>query len=103
VIEVRHGPNQEAVLARWNGRGQAFVSADDPFRKSLHRVTSWRPATKAQETELREERQRAILPIAEVIPTQAAALAVPRSRIVTAKKPKPKPMRGRAIHARSGA
>ena len=40
---VRHGPDQEVVLARWNGQGQAFVAADDPLRRALHRC--WRPAS----------------------------------------------------------
>jgi hypothetical protein len=87
LIEVRHGPNQEAVLARWSGQNQAFVAADDPLRRTLHRVTSWRPATEA-EAPARAEQQLTIPPIGEAMATQAAVLAVPRSRIVTARKPR---------------
>jgi hypothetical protein len=44
LIEVLHGPTQEPVLARWSGQGQAFVADNDPLRRSLHRVSLWRPA-----------------------------------------------------------
>lgn len=46
LVEVHHGPpDQEIVQARWSGQRQAFVRDDDPLRRSLHRVTGWRPAT----------------------------------------------------------
>ncbi len=45
AIEVRHGPKQKVVRAEWSGQGQAWVQVDDPHRKTLHRVTGWRPAT----------------------------------------------------------
>lgn len=43
TIEVRHGPLQETVRAQWAGQNQAFILEDDPHRKTLHRVTGWRP------------------------------------------------------------
>ena len=43
VIEVRHGPDQEIVRAEWSGQGQAWVREDDPLRRTLHKVTGWRP------------------------------------------------------------
>jgi hypothetical protein len=43
VIEVRHGLNQEIVRAEWAGQTEAWIRADDPHRKTLHRVTGWRP------------------------------------------------------------
>jgi hypothetical protein len=43
VVEVRHGPDQEVVRAHWAAQNQAFVRTDDPHRKTLHRVTGWRP------------------------------------------------------------
>jgi hypothetical protein len=43
AIEVRYGPDQEIVRAVWSGQGQAWVQVDDPHRKTLHRVTGWRP------------------------------------------------------------
>ena len=43
LIEVRHGPAQEIVRAYWAAQNQAFVRENDPDRKSLHRVTGWRP------------------------------------------------------------
>jgi hypothetical protein len=44
-IEVRHGPDQEIVQAHWAGQNQAFIRDDDPLRRTLHRVTGWRPIT----------------------------------------------------------
>jgi hypothetical protein len=44
VIEVKHGPDQEVVRAVWSGQSQAWIREDDPLRKTLHRVTGWRPA-----------------------------------------------------------
>jgi hypothetical protein len=44
LIEVRHGPDQGIVLARWAGQDQAFMRDDDPLRRPLHRVSLWRPA-----------------------------------------------------------
>ena len=43
MIEVRHGPYQETVRAVWSGQNQAFILNGDPLRKTLHRVTGWRP------------------------------------------------------------
>ena len=43
VVEVRHGPDQEIARAEWSGQNQAWVRADDTQRKTLHRVTGWRP------------------------------------------------------------
>jgi hypothetical protein len=43
AIEVNHGPKQEVVRAYWAGQNQAFVRDDEPDRKTLHRVTAWRP------------------------------------------------------------
>jgi len=45
LVELRHGPQQETVAAYWAGQNQAFVRDDDPFRRSLHRGTGWRPVT----------------------------------------------------------
>ena len=42
-IEVKHGPEQVIVLAEWSGQAQAWILVDDPHRKTLHRVTGWRP------------------------------------------------------------
>ena len=47
IIEVRQGPDQQAVRACWAGQTQAFVGADDPHRTTLHQVTGWRPAPAA--------------------------------------------------------
>jgi hypothetical protein len=38
-IEVICGPNKEVVVARWSGQDQAWIRADDPDRRSLHRVS----------------------------------------------------------------
>lgn len=43
VIEVRHGPTQTPVRAEWSGQNQGWIRADDPERRTLHRVTEWRP------------------------------------------------------------
>jgi hypothetical protein len=43
LVEVRHGPLQEAAPARWSAQGQAWIRDDDPLRRALHRVTGWRP------------------------------------------------------------
>jgi hypothetical protein len=43
TIEVRRGPDQVVVRAHWSGQSQAFIRDDDPLRKTLHRVTGWRP------------------------------------------------------------
>ena len=48
VIEVRHGPRQVVVLARWAGQTQAGIADTDPLRKTLHRVSVWRPAPEGQ-------------------------------------------------------
>jgi hypothetical protein len=88
LIEVRHGPDQEIVLARWFAQTQAWIRADDPYRWTLHRVTGWRPATEAQIAEAKD-RQRAVAAIVNPVP------ATPESRpektaIVKARKPKPR-------------
>ena len=43
VIDVLHGPEQEIVRAEWSGQGQAWVREDDSLRRTLHKVTGWRP------------------------------------------------------------
>ena len=43
AIEVCHGPQQEVVRAEWNAQAQAWVREDDSHRRTLHRVTGWRP------------------------------------------------------------
>jgi hypothetical protein len=43
-IEIKHGPQQEIVLARWSRQAQAWVKTYDPEHKTLHRVAGWRPA-----------------------------------------------------------
>jgi hypothetical protein len=48
VIEVRHGPDQGVVLARYAGQTQAWIADADPLRRTLHRVGSWRPAPEGQ-------------------------------------------------------
>ena len=78
LIEVRHGPNQEIVLARWSGQGQAFVRDDDPNRKALHRVTAWRPAP---------EGQGAAIQVKAPEPARVQPAAV-QSRIVVARTPR---------------
>jgi hypothetical protein len=46
AIEIKHGPAQEVVRARWSGQGQAWVRVGDPLRRALHRVTGWRPVAR---------------------------------------------------------
>jgi hypothetical protein len=77
LIEVRHGPNQEIVLARWSGQAQAFVRDDDPDRKTLHRVTAWRAGA---------GREGGLTGVKAPEPAPAQPVAVP-SRIVVARKP----------------
>ena len=43
TVEVCHGPQQEVARVEWNAQAQAWVREDDPHRRSLHRVTGWRP------------------------------------------------------------
>jgi hypothetical protein len=43
TIEVKHGPSQEIVRARWSGQTQAWIRDHDPIRKTLHKVSVWRP------------------------------------------------------------
>jgi hypothetical protein len=43
VIEVRHGPDQAVARVVWAGQTQAWIREDDPLRRTLHRVTGWRP------------------------------------------------------------
>jgi hypothetical protein len=45
VIEVRHGPDQTKAFARWAAQNQGWIRSDDPDRKTLHRVSEWRPVT----------------------------------------------------------
>ena len=49
AIEVRHGPDQEVVRAEWSGQAQAWIRDDDPHRRTLHRVTGWRPIANKEE------------------------------------------------------
>jgi hypothetical protein len=42
-IEVRHGRNQEVVVAHWAPQLQGYIQSDDPLRRVLHMVTGWRP------------------------------------------------------------
>jgi hypothetical protein len=84
-IEVRHGPDQEIVLARWFAQTQAWIRDGDPYRRTLHRVTGWR-ATEEQIAET-NERQRSVAAVANPVP------ATPESRpaktaIVKARKPR---------------
>jgi hypothetical protein len=44
AIEIKHGLAQETALARWSGQSQSWVKVGDPDRKTLHRVSGWRPA-----------------------------------------------------------
>jgi hypothetical protein len=41
-IEVKHGPDQEVVQARYSGM-QVWVRDDDMARKALIDVVAWRP------------------------------------------------------------
>jgi hypothetical protein len=88
LIEVSHGPDQEIVLARWFAQTQAWVSDGDPYRRTLHRVTGWRPATEEQIAETRE-RQPSVAAVVNPVPdppdTRSATPA-----IVKARKPKPR-------------
>jgi hypothetical protein len=43
TVEVRHGPDQETVQARWFATSQAWVRDDDIARKALVDVVAWRP------------------------------------------------------------
>ena len=43
VVEVRHGRDQEIARAEWSGQNQGWVRVGDPHRKTLYRVTGWRP------------------------------------------------------------
>jgi hypothetical protein len=43
-VEVKHGPQQEIVLARWSGQSRSWIAVHDPLRKTLNGVTGWRPA-----------------------------------------------------------
>lgn len=45
TIEVCHGPDQAPVRAVWAGQSQAWIRADDPLRRTLHRVLVWRPVS----------------------------------------------------------
>jgi hypothetical protein len=31
------------VRAEWNAQAQSWIRDDDPHRRTLHRVTGWRP------------------------------------------------------------
>ena len=49
VVEVKHGLDQEVVRAEWSGPAQAWILVDDRHRKTLHRVTGWRPVNQKGE------------------------------------------------------
>jgi hypothetical protein len=84
LIEVRHGPDQIAVLARWAGQTQAWIADADPVRRTLHRVSVWRPAPEGPGAKKAAEMVRAVI--------AAPAASVPKSlpAIVHAKRPKPR-------------
>jgi hypothetical protein len=92
LIEVRHGPDQVTVLARWAGQNQAFIRDDDPLRRTLHRVSLWRPAKPG-------ERGRAAVTVADLVqPTErliehgaSAATARPAAVVRPKKKSQPVP------------
>ena len=42
AIEVKHGIHQQIVRAVWSEQNQAFVREDDPYHRTLQRVTGWR-------------------------------------------------------------
>ena len=42
-IEVKHGRDQEIVVAHYAGQLQGFTRSDDPLRRVLHMVTGWCP------------------------------------------------------------
>jgi hypothetical protein len=42
-IEVRHGRNQDIVVAHLGAQLQGYIRSDDTLRKVLHMVTGWRP------------------------------------------------------------
>jgi hypothetical protein len=42
-VEVRHGRDQQVVVAWWNRQLQGFIQAGNPLRYVLHMVTGWRP------------------------------------------------------------
>jgi hypothetical protein len=44
-IEVRHGRDQEIVVAHYSGQLQGYIRTDDPLRRVLHMVAGWRPVT----------------------------------------------------------
>jgi hypothetical protein len=72
------------VRAYWAGRHEAFVRDGDPLRRSLQRVTGWRPATErsAKETPM-------VHPGAATTAMPEAITTAPRkSAIVWAKKPR---------------
>lgn len=47
LVEVRHGPDQDIVLAYWSEHGQAYIRDDDPRQQPLHLIVGWRPPTGA--------------------------------------------------------
>jgi hypothetical protein len=82
LIEVRHGPDQVIVLAWWAGQNQGFVRDDDPLRRTLHRVSLWRPAKpKAGQGPV----------------TMAELVSIVPQRIVTQAKPQAAPATGAVI------
>ena len=81
LIEVRHGPQQDFVLARWSGQGQAFVRDGDSDRRALHRVTAWRPTPEGQGPVIRAKAPE---------PEPASAQPVAVSRIVVSSRPRRK-------------
>jgi hypothetical protein len=96
LIEVKHGPDQVIVLARWAGQNQAFIRDDDPLRRSLHRVSLWRPAKpKAGQGRGPVTVADLVRPIERLIepPTQddPAATALPTAIVRPKKKSQPVP------------
>jgi hypothetical protein len=82
VIEVRHGPDQGVVLARWAGQTQAWIADADALRRTLHRVSVWRPAPEGQGAKKAAEVVRAVI----TAPAAPAPKSLPA--IVHAKRPK---------------
>jgi hypothetical protein len=82
LIEVRHGPDQVAVLARWAGQTQAWIADGDPVRRTLHRVSVWRPAPDgAGVADL-------VRPVLQMIEPAVPAVPPLRPAIVHARKPR---------------
>jgi hypothetical protein len=81
------------TLARWFTQTQAWIRDDDPYRRTLHRVTGWRPATEEQTAEANEQQQSVaavVNPTLEETAPQGVQPAKTATRIVKAKKPRPR-------------